>query len=293
MPKTMLSLVGEQPVPNVLPVRYLQPKEVALIHTHTTKRVSDNLVPLLRKDCRVIPYEVTAYDILKVRSSLKNLIEKKRWQPSELIFNLTGGTKPMAWAAFQLAQELKAEFVYLQSEGGKSLLYLYSFADGKLSLVKKEEISARLSIDDYLRAHGLKGYKRQKKTQWFESLIYQTLRPHVSDILANVRLGTLEIDFVVQLENQFGIIEAKSGEGKKKKEAIDQLSTASQREFLGTFIKRLLILKQPLGIDNKKLANAHNIIEVVLPSANETDRLLEEDQNLLIETVPKTLGGKK
>src|SRR5207248_10739375 len=100
-------------------------------------------------------------------------------------------------------------------------------------------------------------------------LVCQTLKPHVSEIIANVKLWNLEIDLVVRLENQFGIIEAKSGDSEKKKEAIDQLSTASQREFLGTFIKRLLVLKRPLGSDNKKLAHAHNIIEIFLPSADE------------------------
>lgn len=293
MSKTMLSLVGEQPVPNVLPIRHVQPREVALIHTHTTRRVSDNLVPLLKNNCKVIPYEVTAYDILKVRKSLEKLIEKYHWKVDELIFNLTGGTKPMAWAAFQLAQELKAEFVYLQSEGGKSLLYFYSFADGNLSLVKKQEIKAQLSIDDYLRAHGLKDYRLQKKIQWFELLVCQTLKPYVSEIVANVEIGTLEIDFVVRLENQFGVIEAKSGDSKKKKEAIDQLSTASQREFLGTFIKRILVQKQPLGSGNKKLANAHSIIEIVLPSADVNKGLSAEDKSLLIETMTKTLSGKR
>lgn len=292
MAQTMLSLVGEQPVPNVLPIRHCQPSEVVLVHTHTTKRVSDNLAPLLEKSCKVIPYPVAAYDILKVRHSLEQLIEKHHWKGEGLVFNLTGGTKPMAWAAFQLAQELKAEFVYLQSEGGKSLLYFYSFANNKLVLVKREEIAAQISIDDYLRAHDLNGYKLQKSTQWLELLVYQTLKPHVSELIANVKFGILEIDFVVRLENQFGIIEAKSGESKKKKEAIDQLSTASQREFLGTFIKRLLVLKHPLGSDNKNLANAHNIIEIVLPSADEKDGLSEKDERLLIETVTKTLGGK-
>jgi|SRR5947209_4175205 len=152
MSKMMLCLVGEQPVPNILPIRHCKPDEVALIHTRTTKRVSDNLAPLLKKDCRVIPFEITAYDILKARSSLEKLIESQQWKPDGLIFNLTGGTKPMAWAAFQLAQELNAEFVYLQSEGGKSLLYFYRFADGELTLEKKEIISAQLTIDDYLRA---------------------------------------------------------------------------------------------------------------------------------------------
>lgn len=293
MSTTILSLVGEQPVPNILPIRHIQPKEVALIHTHTTRRVSDNLVPLLKAKCKVTPYEVTAYDILKAHKSLGKLVEKYHKNSDKLIFNLTGGTKPMAWAAYQLAQELKAEFVYLQSEGGKSLLYFYSFADGKLSLVKKQEIKSQLSIDDYFRAHGLNHYKLKKKAQWFEQLVYQTLKPHVSEIIVNVEIGTLEIDFVVRLENQFGVIEAKSGDSKKKKEAIDQLSTASQREFLGTFIKRILVQKQPLGSGNKKLADAHNIIEIVLPSADEHNGLSEIDKNLLVETVTKTLSGKR
>lgn len=288
----LLSLVGEQPVPNVLPIRHLQPEEVALIHTHTTKRVSDNLAPLLRKDYRIITHEVTAYDILKLRRGLENLIERRGWSPGDIVFNLTGGTKPMAWAAFQLAQELKAEFVYLQSEGGNRLLYSYSFADGALSLLKKEEVAEHLSIDDYLLAHGLKGYRLQKKYQWFESLVYETLKPRVSEIIANVKLWNLEIDFVVRLGNQFGIIEAKSGDSDKKKEAIDQLSTASQREFSGTFIKRLLVLKRPLGSDNKKLADAHNIVEIVLPSADKENGLSEKDGHLLIDSVIKTLGGK-
>jgi hypothetical protein len=66
MPKTMLCLVGEQPVPTILPIRYCRPKEVVLVHTHTTKRVSDKLSPLLKTGCRVVPFEITAYDILKV-----------------------------------------------------------------------------------------------------------------------------------------------------------------------------------------------------------------------------------
>lgn len=158
---------------------------------------------------------------------------------------------------------------------------------------KKEIISAQLTIDDYLRAHGLTKYRLNKRKQWFEELITQTLQPVVSEIISNVKLWTLEIDHVVRCETQFGIIEAKSGEGDKRKEAIDQLSTASQREFLGTFVKRFLIQKLPLGVDNKRLADAHGIIEIVLPSADEKAGLLEEDKRLLIETVTKTLGGKR
>lgn len=294
MSKTMLCLVGEQPVPNILPIRYCQPDAVALIHTHTTKRVSDNLAPLLKKDYRVIPFEITAYDILKARNGLEKLIAAQQWRADELIFNLTGGTKPMSWAAFQLAQELSAEIVYLQSEGGQSLLYFYRFADGELKLEKKEIAAAQLSIKDYLHAHGLTTYHLNKRKQWFEELIRQALEPPVvSEIISNVKLWTLELDHVVRCETQFGIIEAKSGEGDKKKVGIDQLSTASQREFLGTFVKRFLVLKSPLGVDNKRLADAHGIIEIVLPSADENEGLSEEDKHLLIEIVTKNLGAKR
>lgn len=42
-----------------------------------------------------------------------------------MIFNLTGGTKPMSLAAFLVAFQRKAPFVYFQTEGGHSLLFHY------------------------------------------------------------------------------------------------------------------------------------------------------------------------
>ena len=63
-------------------------------------------------------------------------------------------------------------------------------------------------------------YRLNKKKQWFEELITQTLNPVVSEIISNVKLWTLEIDHVVRCETQFGIIEAKSGAGDKKKRRL-------------------------------------------------------------------------
>lgn len=152
--KVMICLIDEQPVPNLLPIRSLNPQTVALIKSNRTTNVSQNLKNLLQAKHRVIEQSIDAYDLPKSQKDLEAFIKQNGWQAEQIIFNLTGGTKPMSLAAFRLAQTLKSSVTYLQSEGGKSLLYTYDWEEDSLKLQEKKEIESLLTLKDYLRAYG-------------------------------------------------------------------------------------------------------------------------------------------
>ena len=46
-----ISLIGEQPMPNLLPIRHLCPDAVGLVHTERTRAVAANLKTLLEPLC--------------------------------------------------------------------------------------------------------------------------------------------------------------------------------------------------------------------------------------------------
>jgi hypothetical protein len=126
---TMIALVGEQPMPILLPALYLKPTETILVATTETKIVAERLTKLIKSSryIEVKPYEITS----TVQTLDKELDGKK-----DIIVNLTGGTKTMAIAAFALVARTKTEFVYLQTEK-EIVLKRYQFTEqGLNSMIK-------------------------------------------------------------------------------------------------------------------------------------------------------------
>ena len=153
MSKKMVALIGEQPVPNLLPIRHDQPSDVLLVWTTRTKQVAERLANLLKRDAAVFECEVDPYDITAIYQELHQKITTLGWPPAELVFNLTGGTKTMAFAAYQLAlDKVGCQFLYLESEGGKSRLRQYGFENSLATLERDEIIPAAIKLADYLGA---------------------------------------------------------------------------------------------------------------------------------------------
>lgn len=291
MKSIMICLIGEQPVPNLLPIRHCVPKEVVLVYTKTSERVKNNIAKVL-ENCRLHEKEVSPYNLTEVEIELRNYLIEKGWDSDDLIFNLTGGTKPMSLATFRLAESLKSELVYLQSEGGKGLLYSYNFIDNELKFKNREEIISILTIDEYLKVHGL-DYNIKQKSELFEDLVFESLESHVCEIVKNICIGSsLEIDLLIRCGNQLAIAEVKTGKSAERKTAIDQLNTASQREFLGIYTKRFLILDRELGTNNSELAKAHNIQTIELLDEWKNGKLSDSNKKQLIDVVSKTLNCK-
>jgi hypothetical protein len=293
-----ISLIGEQSIPNLLPIRYQPPDAVMLVHTDLTKAAAERLARLLPDGCEAIPCLVSAYDIQEIARTLQSLIKERDWPAADLLFNLTGGTKAMALAAFLAAADCRAPFLYLQSEGRKTRLYRYEFNSAGMPQVSDDRIlPALITIDDYLRAH-VNDYQilgpSEKSGGLFERVIDEALQSVVDEVVAGVRLSTtIEIDLVVRCENQVGIIEAKTGGQAAKKSAIDQLSTAGGREYLGIYTQKMLAVDRRWEKDQsnlKELAAARNIALIELPSFRDGQALSPQDVECLRSTVCKQLG---
>ncbi len=292
----MISLVGEQSIPNLLAVLYAQPQHAALVCTERTKGVSERLRSVLKE--RGISVEdvvdVDPYDMADIESKLETVIREKNWPPDKIVFNLTGGTKPMAFAAYRLAEQLSGPFLYVQSEGRKSVVYRYRFLKRGPELKKAEEVPPVLDIDIYLKAH-LDGYRETAEFKnEFEEMVFAILQPELDEIKNSVKpvpqLGGLEIDLVLRCGNRVGIAEVKTGKKARSKEGVEQIIAAAEQRFLGTYTEKFLILDREYEPNNLQLANAHRIRVIELPSA-QSGKLSEEDRRKLVDTVKKALGG--
>lgn len=290
MPRALILLIGEQPAPNLLPTRHLRPGTAVLVHTERTDDIAKRLQGMLEQEnvgcllCRADPY-----DLLAIRDSLQHFIGE-HLQGYEIVFNLTGGTKIMSLAAFLVAYQLEAPFVYFRTEGGHSLLYHYQFTGQKdVQLEKQEEIAGSITLHDYLRAQ-VGEYTTESPRNEFERQVYQALQviPDL-EILTSVRpqgLEALEVDFVVRLGNQVGVIEAKT---KGAKSGIDQIQAVAEQRHLGTYVAKFLVSGHSVDRNNKNLAKAYNIEVIEVLSYGSTGNLSKKDQGALQQRILERL----
>ena len=294
---TMIALVGEQPMPVLLPALHLKPNETILVATTGSETVAQRLTKLIKSSryIKVSPYEImTTIEILD-----KELTGKK-----DIIFNLTGGTKTMAIAAFDLVTRTKAEFVYFQTEKETVLKRYQSSEQGLKLKVREKNLPDLISAADYLNAH-LPGFRQEgfSKDEFgqlniggkFEKCVYDALKKNGFEILAGVRpegVGDqIEIDLVIRLGNRVGIAEVKMGdkEGKRPKSGIDQLSTAGSREYLGTYTNKFLILANRLPKSLLKLAGEKKVTVIEDLNYLEDKPLSTKDTERLANLVKEKL----
>jgi hypothetical protein len=304
--KLMVCLVGEQPLVNLLPIRHYKPEEVLFVYTIGTEPVYQRLRKVLDTDIDLIHYKdlLSPYQIHAVYANLKDvlskLIKESELKPNDVVFNLTGGTKTMAFAAYNLARELSSPFIYLESEFSPSIHH-YTFGDNGLPTwygATGETLSNDLlSIEDYLNVHldysDVRGPKIDDNGGKFEFAVGETLKMVLDQVVYRVhtvRSGTLEIDLVMRCGNQIGIAEAKKGKAKKRGlEGIDQLNTAGRREYLGTYTKKFLFTSEEVDDSLKKLARSCDIRIIVLTGYDpDSGKLSQEAQKSLKEKVLKS-----
>lgn len=290
----LINLIGEQPIPNLIPILYFKPQQVINLFSDTTEAVLKKLKHIYPESGEL---KIDAYDFFNVREKVKNKIKN---EPKSFLFNITGGTKVMSLALYEVAREFKSDFIYLKSEGNQSIIYKYSFKINDEITSEKIIVPECINVELYLKVH-LINYvveSSNKKGTAFENAIANSLIKNNFEVLQNIKPvgegNQLEIDLVFRLigTNNVAIAEIKTGDEREEgpKKGIDQLALASQREYLGIYTKRFLITSRQLSKALKELALAHkiNIIDDIHLDRN-MRHLTSDSENRLINTLKEKL----
>ncbi len=266
MVQNMVLLVGEQPAPNVIPALHVKPSTLVLVHTSRTTYLAGRLQQFLKgtgecEFCQVDPYELTGIQDTLAKSLGHRL-------SSEWMFNVTGGTKQMAIAASLIAQRHGCQLAYLQTEGNRSRLLVYSTEAGRLKLLRDEELPPTLKLDEYLRLY-LGEYEERPPPapDAFEKAVLDVIRSEgtFDEVFCNVvprAFGNIEIDFVIRVGAQVGVGEVKRKANKSR--GIDQLESVASQQGLGTYVHKFLVSANSLHPNDKQLAENRRITVVEL-----------------------------
>lgn len=290
----LISLIGEQPIPNLLPIRHLKPAENLLVYT-SNENASQKPARRLRKLISgndLLKDDLLLADAYRVDKIVTQITQKLTGR-SDVIFNLTGGTKPMSLAALEVARTLNATCIYYQTEGQRgrdqqSILYHYYFNAGSLALKNREPLPENLiSLDDYLLAH-LPDYEQAGVSRSsggeLEKAVAQALSGYVDEIMAGVKpqgvKDQIEIDLLLRRGNHVAALEVKSGGAGSSKKALDQLTTMAAREYLGSYATRILVTHGDEDARSgwyKALAQALRVTVIELRDRLQNGRLSQQE----------------
>ncbi len=143
--KAMMCLVSRQAMPNLLPVLMFKPDIVYLLSTKEEKQCAIHLKNVFHNNqiTTQIISNIDAYNGDTVQEIMSKILNQ---QEAEFLVNVTGGTKLMSLAAYQIANECALQALYCNTER-KEILWL-------LPQKRSEALDANLTIEDYLLAYG-------------------------------------------------------------------------------------------------------------------------------------------
>ena len=303
MTRHLVTLVGEQPLPTLLSIRYLDVKEVLFVGTREWHNVSQHLQDLMGRERHIHLTEVRdAYDPPAIYQAIRKKLRKLDWAPETITYDLSGGNKMMAFAAYQSAIEDRSAVVDVEFVRQQHRLRRYRLEGNHAIREEDVALPPLISIADYLNAHApgfeIDGFSRDHRGRIdaggeFESTVYGVLEVHVDEIMSGVRPGAvahqIEIDLVIRCGNNVGLVEAKTGVNKA---GIDQLDTAGNPIYLGRYANKFLVTGRYLPRTHKALAMAQGIHVVELPGYSVHHGIPDQEQRRLVQTVHSVLVGR-
>jgi len=272
------------------------------VGTKDTHATGQHLQKLVGNQAIVHQTEIyDPYDAPYMYKAIDKKLRKLGWQQEKTLFDLSGGSKLMFYAATELAKHYESPVVDVERIGHRYRFRQFEFQDHQLSMIVDKYLPSQISIADYLDCHlsGFHedGFSRDSRGQVdiggrFEKTIYDALSPHLDEVMAGVRPSSvsdqIEIDLIVRQGNNVGIVEAKTG---VKKAGIDQLDTAGNPHFMGDFLVKLLITGRYLPRAHKALANAQEIRVIELPGYDDRRGLPQKEEQQLVRTVLEVIEG--
>lgn len=295
---TMIALVGEQPLPNFLPVRHYHPSDVVLVYTAKTQQKYEYLKATLQKEVTVRGLQTDPYGIPAIAKALDEELDKLASTITQpLVFNLTGGTKTMSLAAYQIAQQRNSPIIYLQSEGKRTRVFHYTWEHQQLQATDSEWLPELVTLRDVFDLHLGPGNWEEKGSgnnegSPFEDALADALQKHGYEVMIGVGAmnGQIDIDVAIRSGNQYGIIEAKMGNTGRNLNGIKQLSTSAR--LLGTYSQTFYVITVSPEPAHTTITDASNIQVISLLGYDRTTNLLPPAEvTVLLDKVGKVLKG--
>jgi len=263
----LISLLGEQPIPNLLPLwqnpaRYTAARFAV---TESTLPLAERLASVIAGDPRLghiavrQPVLLRPYDIGYCRAHLNSILMEHLLHDEEVVLNLTGGTKIMSLAALQAAYGSGVSLLYVSTET-RRLIHLRS--DG--SEMAREPLAVQVSVRQYLAAHGIEsslhpafrgeGPARPVETPKSGDALerrVETLLRHsgaFDDVRRNVfirkpgreEMVHNELDVVATRNGQLAVCSCKTSL-EIDKDDLYELAALSRRESFGIYCEKVLV----------------------------------------------------
>ncbi len=258
----MIALVGEQPMPVLLPLwQWDEITAVQLFATQTTMSVADSLANFIKKEQfpqKIEVYKtilVEAYDLYDVTEKIKEAISA--FPGEKVLINLTSGTKIMSLGAAMAAEGRgNAKLLYVNTQDSRMLTYKLNEPD-----VGIEEICVNITVAQYLGAHGFlvtpnqnpeattAPVRQPRAGDWLEDKLYTQCQE--SGFFDDVQLNRFihkpiddtlipnEIDVMVTKNGNLGVCSCKTGGLNTK--MLNELSTLASRISTGIYCKKFLV----------------------------------------------------
>lgn len=144
---TVVCLVSHQPMANAIPVLELNPDKAILLRTEQESKIAENLQKLFeKKKIKTEIHEdfIDPYELETVKTACREIINKNE---GNTVLNVTGGTKPMAIAAYEIFKS-----------SDKKITYYDPVHHSNITMnpieTEKRPITNKINIEDYLLAHG-------------------------------------------------------------------------------------------------------------------------------------------
>jgi len=159
MTKTLICLLSEQHVPNLLSVHHLKPDHLILIESsgmqkrHSAENFRESLkIGNFDVKCEIVAIDGNESDFRTCQATFVNVLQKSP-RDTEWVINLTGGLKPMAIAAYETFTSVaRRRFIYTDHQTPN---IIDDFLTGE-----KESCRYVLSIEEFLSGYGFKYSKK-------------------------------------------------------------------------------------------------------------------------------------
>lgn len=252
----LVSLVGEQPIPNLLPLwQFSEFTRTQFAATRATREHADRLRQAIAADASLKRVEVLPpliiepYDLQKSRLTLAQAMGRHLEQGESVCLNLTAGTKLMSLAALQAAYGTGITLLYVAAE---TVQFIFLRSDG--AEFERQPIEVSVSVEQYLRAYGFEvspehSFRPPRAGDALEEEVERRLKESkvFDDVQRNVLICRVqeqgevknELDVAATRNGHLAVCSCKAV-NHLSRDSLYELSSVMRREYAGIYCGKVL-----------------------------------------------------